>query len=121
MIKEKLLLLWFSVYKKKVINEEFSLSIEGEVVELISNPNTDANYFQPIYKYTIEGHDYTVPFPAFLSKNIPKIGDIRIIRVDKNDHQNVYFDKKPMEKIADYFLLICFLILSFIIMIGQFK
>ncbi len=115
------LTLCFSVYKKKVIDEEFSLSIEAEVVELISNPNTDANYFQPIYRYTVEGHDYTVPFPAFLSKNIPKVGEVQTIRVDKNDHQNVYFDKKPLEKVADYFLLIVFLILSLIIMIGQFR
>ena len=115
------LTLCLSIYKKKVIDREFALSIEAEVIELLNNPNTDSKFYQPLYKYNIEGHEYTVPFPAFVSKNIPKIGDRQIIRVDERDHQNVYFEKRPIEKAADYFMIVFFLVVSLIIMIGQFK
>ena len=116
-----LLTLGFLVYKKKVINSEFKLSVEAEVVELLSNPNTEAKYYQPIYRYVIKDKEYTVPFPAYLNKGIPKIGDKQIIRVDERDNQNVYFDKTPMQKLADVLLMLFLLVIAIIIMIGQFK
>lgn len=116
-----LLTLVFSVFKKKIIDKEYSLSIEAECVELINNPNTDSKFYQPLYRYYINDHQYTVPYPGFIDKNIPKIGEKRIIRVDENDNQNVYFEKTKMEKLVDYFLIIFFLVVSIIIMIGQFK
>ena len=116
-----LITLIFSIYKKKVIDSEYALTIEAEVIELISNPNTEAKFYQPLYRYEIEGHQYTVPYPGFINKKVPRIGERQLIRVDKKDNQNVYFDKKPMDKVIDYLLIIFFLVVSIIIMIGQFR
>ena len=111
----------FYIYKKKVIDKEYKLSVEAEVVELLSNPNTDAKYYQPLYRYVVNDREYTVPFPAFLNKNIPKIGDKQIIRVDEEDNQNVYFDKTPIQKLWDILLMVCLLVIAIVIMVGQFK
>jgi len=115
------LTLIFTVVKKLAVDKHFELKVEAVVVDLISNPNTNSKYFQPYYVYTIDGVDYDVLFPGFINKNIPKIGDTRIIRVDKNDHFNVFFDKTPMEKICDIVLEVFFLVVSILISIGQFK
>jgi hypothetical protein len=115
------LTLVFTVVKKLMIDKSFELKVEAQVIDLVSNPNTDNRYFQPYYLYEIDGEEYNVLFPGFINKNIPKIGDKRTIRVDKNDHLNVYFEKTPMEKISDIVLEVFFLIVSIVIMIGQFK
>ena len=116
-----LLTLVFYYYKKKVIDKIFKLTVEAEVVELISNPNTEAKYYQPVYRYEVNDHEYTVPYPGFLNKNIPKIGDKQMIRVDADDNLNVYFDKTPMQKLVDILLMVFLIVMAVVIMVGQFK
>ena len=115
------LTLVFTIIKKLIVDKNFELKVEAQVIDLVNNPNTDSKYFQPYYLYVIDGQEYNVLFPGFINKNIPKIGDKRIIRVDKDDHMNVYFEKTPMEKISDIVLEVFFLVVSIVIAIGQFK
>ena len=114
------IVLIFAYIKRKLIKEAYELVVEATVVDLIPNENTRAKYYQPYYKYQVDDHDYSVLFPVFINKHIPKIGDRVLIRVDKEDHQNVYFEKEKMEVIIDVASIVLLLVLSFIVAIKQF-
>lgn len=110
----------FTYLRKKIIDENYALKVNAIVVDLVSNDNTNAKFFQPYYKYSVDDHDYSVLHPGFINKNIPKIGDTVPIRVSKDDYQDVYFDKTPTEKLFDLILVVFLLIVSLVISIMQF-
>ncbi len=110
----------FTYLRKKMLDENYSLRVNATVTDLISSDNTNSKFYQPCYKYTIDGHEYSVLFPGFISKRIPKIGDVVQIRVDKDDYQNVYFDKSFTERLFDLILVVFLLIVSLVIGVLQF-
>ena len=110
----------FSVINDKVNKKECSLLIYGEVVDLVKNSNTKDEYFQPIYEYVVDDKPYQVAHPKFLNKNIPDIGSKHKIYVNPKKHEDVYFEKEPIDKLYDYGISLLLAIVSLIIIITLF-
>ncbi len=97
-----LLSLIFMLITQKEAMKRYSLIVEGEVIDLEKNPNTKKEYYKPIYNYVIKNMVYTVEYPYFLQKGLPKIGDKSKIYVDPNEPGEVYFDRKILGKLYYY-------------------
>lgn len=97
-----LLSLIFMLITQKEAMKRYSLIVEGEVINLEKNPNTKKEYYKPIYNYVIKNMVYTVEYPYFLQKGLPKIGDKSKIYVDPNEPGEVYFDRKILGKLYYY-------------------
>lgn len=97
-----LLSLIFMLITQKEAMKRYSLIVEGEVIDLEKNPNTKKEYYKPIYNYVIKNMVYTVEYPYFLQKGLPKIGDKSKIYVDPNEPGEVYFDRKLLGKLYYY-------------------
>lgn len=110
----------FSVINDKVNKKECSLLIYGEVVDLVKNSNTKDEYFQPIYEYVVDDKPYQVAYPKFLNKKIPDIGSKHKIYVNPKKHEDVYFEKEPIDKLYDYGISLLLAIVSLIIIITLF-
>jgi len=111
---------FFAYKQRKLLCSKYSIETEAEVIDLIVNPNTEEKYYQPYYKYEIDGEEYDVLYPAFINKNVPNIGDKTKIRVDPNDRDSIYFEKRIKDKVFDVALIIFFILVSLLIMVGQF-
>lgn len=92
----------FMLITQKEAMKRYSLIVEGEVIDLEKNPNTKKEYYKPIYNYVIKNMVYTVEYPYFLQKGLPKIGDKSKIYVDPNELGEVYFDRKILGKLYYY-------------------
>lgn len=92
----------FMLITQKEAMKRYSLIVEGEVIDLEKNPNTKKEYYKPIYNYVIKNMVYTVEYPYFLQKGLPKIGDKSKIYVDPNEPGEVYFDRKLLGKLYYY-------------------
>ncbi len=110
----------FNYLNRKINFKKYSLIVEGSVIDLVKNPNTKKEYFQPVYEFEVDGEVYNVDYPIFMNRFIPNIGDKQKIYVNANDHKDVFFDKNTREKIYDYVLSIFLIIASLIIMITLF-
>ena len=110
----------FNYFNRKVNFKKYNLVVEGRVIDLVRNPNTKKDYFQPIYEFEVDGEVYNVDFPGFKNRFIPNIGDTQKIYVNSKDHKDVFFDKSKGEKISDYTVSIFLIIASLIIMITLF-
>ncbi len=110
----------FSYKRKKLICSKYTLLVDAEVVDLVVNPNTEAKYYQPQYKYTVDGEDYYVLYPSFINKRVPNIGDKTKLRVDENDKDAVYFERAVRDKVFDAIMIVFFMLVALAIMIGQF-
>lgn len=110
----------FSFLNSKKIFKKYSVVVEGKVVDLVKNPNTTKEYYQPIYQYEYQDEVYTVGFPGFKNMFIPKIGDKLKIFLEPEDCMNVYFDKTIWEKIYKYGLCSFLMIVSIIIVVTLF-
>ncbi len=115
-----LVTLIFMYINKKSLFKVYSKCVEGEVVNLVKNPNTNKEYYQVIYHYSIDGSMYTVGAPEFINKHVPNIGDKQNIYVDANDPSNVYFDKSKKEKIYNVSFCVGLMLVSLIIVISLF-
>lgn len=92
----------FMLINQKEAIKRYSLVVEGKVIDLERNPNTKKEYYRPIYNYVIKNMVYTVEYPYFLQKGLPKIGDKSKIYVDPNEPGEVYFDRKILGKLYSY-------------------
>lgn len=107
-------------FNKKKIKEIFGIEIIANVIDLEKNPNTKKDFYRAIYKYEVDGNEYTVANPEYTNRFIPKIGDTLKIYVDSNDYLNVFFDKSLIEKIYIYGLNLFLIIASLVIIVTLF-
>lgn len=112
--------LLFSFLSNKKVLKKYSIAVEGKVIDLVKNPNTTKEYYQPIYQYEYQNKSYIVSFPGFKNIFIPKIGDKLKIFLDPEDCMNVYFDKNIFEKLYKYGLCSFLMIVSIIIIVTLF-
>lgn len=110
----------FNYLNRKVNFKKYNMVVEGRVIDLVKNPNTKKEYFQPVYEFEVDGEVFNVDYPMFKNKFIPNIGDTQKIYVNSKDHKDVFFDKSTGEKIYDYALSAFLIIASLIIMITLF-
>lgn len=110
----------FMCLNKKEIAKIYSLVVEGEVIDLVKNPNTTKEYYQVIYQYKVGDEVYKVGTPDYINRFIPKLGDKIKIYIDPNDHANTFFEKTKPEKIYNIGLCTFFMIASLIIVITLF-
>ena len=111
------LTLIFNIYNKKQVKEYYSLSVEAEVVDLITSQNTKKPFYQPYFKYQIDGHDYSVLYPHFIRSNVPNIGEKVNILVSAKDNADVFFEKSKPELLKDMATVLILMVISFVIMI----
>lgn len=113
-------LLIFGRIKNKKIFQVYSLVVEAEVVDLVKNPNTKKEFYQPVYTYTVDDTNYMVNGIGYVDKFIPKLGDKIKLYVNPNDNESVYFDTKLYDKIYSIGLCLFLLVASFVILISLF-
>lgn len=112
--------LLFYFLAKYYYKKEFSIVVDGEVVDLIRKKDSKKELYKPIYSYTIDNLNYTVEYIKFLKFLIPNIGDKKRMYVHPNDHLNVYFMPEKMEIIVNLFTCLTFIILPIIIIVSLF-
>ena len=110
----------FTFVNKKLMVKHYSLIVDAKVIDLVKNPNTNQEFYQPVYSYTIDDRVYTVNALGYTKKRIPKIGDSIKLYVDPNDYESVYFDKEKFTAIQDLAILVVLMIVSLIISIFLF-
>ena len=110
----------FDYFNKKETLSIFSMTVEGELIDLKRNPNMKKDYFQPIYRYTIKKDNYVVGYPKYLNKFLPKIGSTIKIHVNPDNYEETYFDKSKLDVLYTYLISLFLLIASLIIMITLF-
>lgn len=115
-----LVYLIFDKIKKKKIFNKYSLVVSAEVVDLVRNPNTKREFYQPVYSYNIDGVNYVVNALGYTDKFIPKLGDKIKLYIDPNDYESVYFDNKLIDKFYNIGLCLFLMISSFIIILSLF-
>lgn len=96
------------------------MAVLAFVVDLVKNPNTKKEYYQPIYQFEINGEVYTVEGLTFIDKFIPKIGESIKLYVDSKNYTDVYFDKSKREKIYSMGVGLFLMIASLVILISLF-
>lgn len=107
------------VYRISVM-KKFNLIIEGEVVDLVKNPNVKKDYYMPVYKYVIDGNEYFVEDINFKHNFVPNIGQIKKLYVDPNDPLQVYFLPSKFNDIKNVFGILFLSILCIIVIISLF-
>ena len=110
----------FELFNIKSMNKKYSLKVDAKVVDLVKNPNTKKEYYQPVYEYVIGKDVFTVGLPGFLDKNLPKIGDVIKLNVNPEDKEDVYFTKRKEDNIHMVAVGLFFLIVSVLIIISLF-
>lgn len=110
----------FEYFNDKDLRKVHSLEVEAEVVDLLKNPNTTKEYYQPIYEYSLNEEILTVGLPGFINKGIPNLGDKLKIYVNPNDILDVYFEKRKSDKLYMIAVGLFFLIASIVIIITLF-
>lgn len=107
------------IYRINVM-KKFNLIIEGEVVDLVKNPNVKKDYYMPVYKYVIDGNEYFVEDINFKHNFVPNIGQIKKLYVDPNDPLQVYFLPSKFNDIKNVFGILFLSILCIIVIISLF-
>jgi len=110
----------FEYINDKEMKKIHSLEVEAEVIDLLKNPNTNKEFYQPLYQYEINDVVMEVGMPGFLEKNLPKLGDKLKIYVNPEDNLDVYFEKNKSEKLYMFSIGLFFLIASIVIIITLF-
>ena len=110
----------FEIFNVRSMLKLYSLKVDAKVVDLVKNPNTKKEFYQPIYEYIIGKDVYTVGLPGFIEKNIPKIGDTIKLNVNPKDNGDVYFEKKKTDNIHMILIGAFFLIASILIIVSLF-
>lgn len=110
----------FEIINEKQMLLVHDMEVEGFVVDLVLNPNTKKEYYQPIYQYEVDGETYVVGTPGYIEKDIPRIGDLIKLHVNSKDVTDVYFSKTLKEKIHMASLGIFLIVVSIIIIITLF-
>lgn len=102
------------------VKKIYSKSIDARVSDLLRNPNTKKEYYQIECEYVINDSLYTVVEPDYIKYFIPRIGDIKKIRVNSDDYTDVFFEKRLPQKIYENGLVIGLIIVSLMIIISLF-
>lgn len=102
------------------IKKIYSKPVDARVSDLLRNPNTKKEYYQIECEYVINDNLYTVVEPNFIKKFIPRVGDIKKIRVNSDDYTDVFFEKRLPDKIYENGLVIALIIVSLLIIISLF-
>lgn len=110
----------FEILNVRAMLKIHSLVVDAKVVDLLKNPNTKKEFYQPIYEYIMGSDVYTVGLPGYVEKNIPRIGDTIKLHVNPNDKEDVYFEKKKKDNLHMLFVGLFFLIASILIIISLF-
>ncbi len=110
----------FTFINKKAMLSKYSMAVKAEVIDLLKNPNTNREFYQPIYQYTIDDEVYTVGALSYINKNIPSIGEKITLYVDPKDHEGVYFEKDKTTAIQDLVILVILMLVSLGIGIAMF-
>ncbi len=110
----------FMIINEKTLKSKYNMEVEAEVIDLEKNPNTKKEYYRPIYAYYLDNGEYKVALPYYLNKNFPKIGDKIKLKLDSNDHADVYFEKTLLNKLYYWSVGIVMIIASIGIIISLF-
>lgn len=110
----------FDEVTDKDMKKKHSLEVESTVIDLVKNPNTNKDFYQPIYEYVIDDVVMEVGAPGYYEKRIPKLGDKLKIYVNPEDHLDVYFEKGKRDKIYNIAVGLFLLIASIVIIISLF-
>ena len=110
----------FDEITDKEMKKKHSLEVESTVIDLVKNPNTNKEFYQPIYEYVIDDVVMEVGAPGYYEKRIPKLGDKLTIYVNPEDHLDVYFEKGKRDKIYNIAVGLFLLIASIVIIISLF-
>lgn len=108
------------VLRDKAIRKKYDLVVEAEVVDLLRNPNTKKEFYQPVFGYKVNDDYYEVGYPGFMEKRIPSIGDKRKILVSSKDNADVYFELDLINTLYFWGLGLLFIIVCTIIIVTLF-
>ena len=97
--------------------KKYSKSVVGEVVDLKKNPNTKKEFYNVIYKYTIEDNIYSVVSPFVFEKKIPEIGSTIDLHVNPIDFEDVWFDWDKEKLIKNYIFELVFAAIGIVILV----
>lgn len=110
----------FEYLSEKEYKKTHSLEIYAEVIDLIKNPNTKKEYYQPLFAYVVDGEELVVGLPGYIDKGIPSLGEKQRIYVNPKDATDVYFEKRKSDKLYMLAVGLFLLIASIIIIITLF-
>ncbi len=110
----------FEYVSDKDMKKKHSLEVEAEVIDLIKNPNTTKEFYQPLYQYVVDDVVMEVGAPGYLEKGLPKLGDKLKIYVNPKDALDVYFEKRKSDKLYMLAMGLFFLVASIIIIVTLF-
>ena len=105
---------------RKKIYATYTIKSEARVIDLIKNKNTRKDYYKPLCEYEVDGKVYEALYPYFKTNFIPKIGDVKMILINPNDHNEIYFFKDKIEDIKSVVVSLFFVVAALIIMVGLF-
>lgn len=101
------------IYRINIL-KEYNLIVDGEVVDLIKNPNVKKDYYMPVYRYVVDGNEYFVDDIEFKHNFVPDIGQIKNLYVKPSDPLQVYFLPSKYSDIKNIIGCICLSILCII-------
>ena len=78
----------FDEVTDREFKKKHSLKVEATVIDLVKNPNTNREFYQPIYEYEVNDVVMEVGALGYYEKRIPKLGDKLIIFVNPEDSVN---------------------------------
>ena len=96
------------------MKNKHSLEVESTVIDLVKNPNTNKEFYQPIYEYVIDDVVMEVGAPGYYEKRIPKLGDKLKIYVNPENHLDVYFESGKKDRIYNIAVGLFLLIASIV-------
>ena len=110
----------FDELTNRSLKKIHSLEVEATVIDLVKNPNTNKEFYQPIYEYEVDGVLMNVGAPGYYEKRIPKLGDTLKIFVNPDDALDVYFEERKSDKLYHIGVGLFLLVASIIIIITLF-
>ena len=110
----------FDKITDKDMKKKHSLEVESTVIDLVKNPNTNKEFYQPIYEYEIDDVVMEVGAPGYYEKRIPKLGDKLKIYVNPENHLDEYFESGKRDRIYNIAVGLFLLIASIVIIISLF-
>ena len=102
------------------LKKVYSMTVEGEVVDLIKEPNTKKEYYLPVYLYKVGKVEYEINGLCYIKKNIPQIGSKIQLSIDPNQPSEVYFFPSKFEYIKNLVGSILFITVCVVILIKIF-
>jgi len=108
-------------FSNKALRKVYSLTIEGIVIDLIKEPNSNREYYMPLYQYKVHNEEYEVPYPKYFKRFIPKIGSTINLSVNPNNPEEVYFFPSKKDTIIGVVGSLLFMALCILVVISLFR